>query len=127
MRLKLKEIREYKRMTQINLAERCNITQASISQIENMERTPSVELTEKIARALNVDKMLLFEDGYKDFLKFSLKDLAEDFSIKSLEKLVEYAELLRLGELQHGGLYDLKKVVESARGRYAASPPMKGF
>ena len=108
MKIKLKEIRENKNMTQATLANLCGVTQASISQIESMERTPSVKLIEKIAQALNIDRMYLFEDGYKDFLKFSLKDLAEDFSIRSLEKLVEYAELLRIDKLQYGSINEMQ-------------------
>jgi DNA-binding XRE family transcriptional regulator len=46
--------REYRNMTLHDLAQKCSVTDAAISQIENGKREPSVKLLKKIAETLEV-------------------------------------------------------------------------
>ncbi|MEY4211035.1 MAG: hypothetical protein RLZ92_1416 [Pseudomonadota bacterium] len=52
---KTKVWREYRGMTQTELAEHCELAQATIAQIEGGKRTGSVEVLKKIAAALVID------------------------------------------------------------------------
>ena len=47
--------REHRRMSLHRLAERCGVSDAAISQIENRKREPSVKLLKSLAEALGVD------------------------------------------------------------------------
>lgn len=52
---KIKVWREYRGLTQTELAARCGLAQATIAQIEGGKRTGSVEVLKKIAEALSLD------------------------------------------------------------------------
>lgn len=52
---KIKVWRDYRGLTQMELAERCNLAQATIAQMENGKRTGSVAVLKKMAEALLVD------------------------------------------------------------------------
>jgi transcriptional regulator with XRE-family HTH domain len=57
----IKEIREEKGITQIELAKLCGVQQATISDIERGKiKSPSVETAQRIARALGVTLENLF-------------------------------------------------------------------
>ncbi len=47
--------REYRGLTLHDLAQRCEVTDAAISQIENHKRQPSVDLLKRLATALAVE------------------------------------------------------------------------
>jgi len=49
------------KISQIDLAKKANTTQAVISRLENMDVNPSLELLQRIARALNVSLKVQFE------------------------------------------------------------------
>lgn len=49
------------KISQIDLAKKANTTQAVISRLENMAVNPSLELLQRIARALNVSLKVQFE------------------------------------------------------------------
>ena len=49
------------RISQFGLAKKANTTQAVISRLENMSVNPSLELLQRIARALNVGLKIHFE------------------------------------------------------------------
>ncbi len=51
----LKVWRKFRCLTQIELAERADVTQAMISMIEKSERIGTVEVLSKLAKALNLD------------------------------------------------------------------------
>ncbi len=57
----IREIRKKNGLNQIELAERVNVGQSAISQIENGQRTPSVKLLYKMAQALKVSVEELIE------------------------------------------------------------------
>ena len=52
---KVKVWREYRGLTQAELAAQCGLAQATIAQIEGGKRTGSVEVLKKIAEALTLD------------------------------------------------------------------------
>jgi ribosome-binding protein aMBF1 (putative translation factor) len=49
------------KISQIELAKKANTTQAVISRLENMSVNPSVELLQRIAKALNINLKIQFE------------------------------------------------------------------
>ena len=62
--IRIKNLREQKGMTQKNLADRANITVATLSRYENNQRTPMSDIIVKIARALGTSTdYLLTGDG----------------------------------------------------------------
>ena len=52
--LKLKKIREKRKLSQENLALLCNIDRTHIGRIERLERNPSLDILSKIAIGLNI-------------------------------------------------------------------------
>jgi len=52
---RVKAIRKWRGMKQIELARKAGVTQGALSDIESGRRSPSAELTAKIAAALDVD------------------------------------------------------------------------
>ena len=52
-RIKLARVKRH--VTQADLAQRAELSQAYLSQIENGDRTPSAEVVESIGRALGCD------------------------------------------------------------------------
>jgi putative transcriptional regulator len=62
VRIRLKEIRESKGLTQVDVAERAGLRRATVSDIENGKTTRiDLETMEKLANALGVDAALLIE------------------------------------------------------------------
>ena len=49
------------KISQIELAKKANTTQAVVSRLENMSVNPSMELLQRIAKALNVNLKIQFE------------------------------------------------------------------
>ena len=67
MRFWLKEIRQGSRnMTQKQLAELAGISRTMITEIENGNANPSVDVAKRIAAVLGFDWTLFFEDPPKD-------------------------------------------------------------
>ena len=61
MKLRIKNVIKEKRVTAIWLASQIGITQPSMSNILNAKINPSLETLEKVAAALNVPVVELFE------------------------------------------------------------------
>jgi XRE family transcriptional regulator, master regulator for biofilm formation len=60
---RIKELREGKQLTQIELARKLRITQAYLAQLETGARSnPSILLLRKLAKALKVDLAELFKE-----------------------------------------------------------------
>jgi len=57
---RIQKARKLAELTQEQLAEKVNVSRAYIGYIEQARNTPSIELLEKIARALKVDLKELF-------------------------------------------------------------------
>ena len=81
----LKKIRKNKGITQASLAELCETSTSYIGQIEIGNRFPSLEMIEKIAKALNIRPYILF---------FNESDEcpAEETIINKTEELSEFAK-----------------------------------
>ncbi len=60
MELRIKDLCKQRGMTVTALAEKVGITQPNMSNIVNAKTSPSLELLERIARALGVDVAELF-------------------------------------------------------------------
>ena len=52
---KLKKIREQKKLSQSELAEKANVSQSMVAQIERGTKSPTVNLTIELAKALDVE------------------------------------------------------------------------
>ncbi len=50
----IKKIRKEKGITQINFSRKCGISQTYLSQIENNERNPTIDILERISNALEI-------------------------------------------------------------------------
>ncbi len=61
--LNIKVKRRSQKMSQHNLAEKCNITRETISRIENGKHSPTITLLFRIAEALNVTIHELLDDS----------------------------------------------------------------
>lgn len=63
MKNKVKELRKRLKLSQCELAERAQVGQSTISDLENNEHTPCLENAFSIAHALNttVDKLFIYE------------------------------------------------------------------
>jgi transcriptional regulator with XRE-family HTH domain len=60
--LNLKKFRKIRRLSQMNLAEKCDTAASYIGEIEIGRKFPSIEMIEKIAGALNIEAYRLFID-----------------------------------------------------------------
>jgi transcriptional regulator with XRE-family HTH domain len=58
----LKKIRKEKHVSQMKLAERCNTAASYIGEIEIGRKFPSIEMIEKISKALSIEAHRLFVD-----------------------------------------------------------------
>ena len=52
---KIKTIRKEKRLSQIELAKRCNVPQSTIGRIENYSKNPSIDTLINILDVLNIE------------------------------------------------------------------------
>jgi transcriptional regulator with XRE-family HTH domain len=59
----LKDYRKLQGVSQMQLAERCDSSQAYIAEIEVGKKSPSFEMIERIASALNIESYLLFQNA----------------------------------------------------------------
>ena len=64
MRKWLREIRRKKDLTQCEVAKICGISRSYYTHIERGQKTPKVNIAKKIARELNFDWKIFFEDEY---------------------------------------------------------------
>lgn len=62
----IKELRIEKRLSQTDLAKKCGITNAYISQIENQKQEPSLLILEKISIALEIPLYIFFIKAIKE-------------------------------------------------------------
>ena len=62
MNIWLKEIREQKNLTMLQVSHECKIAESYYCQIENRNRNPSVETAKKIADVLGFEWTRFYED-----------------------------------------------------------------
>ncbi|MDR1899521.1 MAG: helix-turn-helix domain-containing protein [Treponema sp.] len=58
----LKDYRKLRKISQFQLAERCDSSQTYIAEIEVGKKFPSLDMIERIAAALNVESYFLFQN-----------------------------------------------------------------
>ena len=106
---KIKTIRKNKRLSQVELAKRCNVPQSTIGRIENFSMNPSIDILITILNVLNLEIDLIEKkeivQGYDVFGKaygYMLKNDLHD--INSIEhKLLQ--EQIRLDSVSEPFLY----------------------
>ncbi|MEI8280118.1 MAG: helix-turn-helix transcriptional regulator [Bacteroidota bacterium] len=62
----IKQVRKQLGLTQQELAVKCNISQTSLSQIENGNKRPSAKTTKKICTALDIPESVIYILGMQD-------------------------------------------------------------
>ena len=89
MELRIKEILKIKRLTSVWLASQIDITQPNMSNIVSGKSSPSLETLEKIADALGVSIVELFEPDSEFYGIIQYKGVMYRIdSIESFERLV---------------------------------------
>lgn len=63
MKNRLKELRAERKWSQVDLAERLNVSRQTINAIENERYDPSLPLAFQIARAFELSIESIFDDG----------------------------------------------------------------
>ncbi|MEE3410561.1 MAG: helix-turn-helix transcriptional regulator [Treponema sp.] len=86
----LRKLRKGKKMTQLDLAVKCDLSEAMIKNIELCRSWPSEKTLAQITKALGVDVYRLFLPLAIDFEKASeIKLSVQDEVVKSLRKFVD--------------------------------------
>lgn len=100
----IRSIRRQLDITQYELADRCNISQTSLSQIENGVKRPSTRTIKKVCEVLDVPESIIYILGMQDtdvpnsrkdvyeMLFPSIKNLALQIVSDEHKHLVEHAE-----------------------------------
>lgn len=80
----IKKLRKEKKITQIDFAERCGISQTYLSQLENDERNPTVDVLERISNVLEIPYPVL------SFLSITIDSVPEEKKevYKRMEKVM---------------------------------------
>ncbi|MCW9706833.1 helix-turn-helix domain-containing protein [Fodinibius salsisoli] len=93
----LKKIRKNRGYNQQEVAEKMEMTQASISQFEKGNRVPTPSLIRKFANILdaNVEEFVGSSDA--EFERQMLMRNVEDLSADSIKKINEFVELIKSG------------------------------
>lgn len=98
------ELRKRANLTQAQFAERANVSNDTISRIERRIRSPSFEVLERLAKALDVEVRELFNFSNRKFLErkchLELIDLLNYFQDKNSD---EIAMMLKISRLIFGG------------------------
>jgi len=102
--LAIKSIRRQLDITQYQYADRCNISQTSLSQIENGVKRPSARTIKKVCEVLDVPESIIYILGMQDtdvpesrknvyeMLFPSIKNLALQIVSAEHKQLIEHAE-----------------------------------
>lgn len=93
--MNLKRVRKEKKISQMRLAELCESSTSYIGEIEIGQKFPSIEMIEKIARALEVRPFLLFLDT-QDAMLFSDEDFRKRRAL--MEKIQKSVEEIVMGD-----------------------------
>jgi transcriptional regulator with XRE-family HTH domain len=84
----LKDYRKLRRISQLQLAEKCDSSQTYIAEIEVGKKFPSVEMIERIAAALKIESYCLFQN--------TPINLSNSERILTMTKKKEMSEKIRL-------------------------------
>jgi transcriptional regulator with XRE-family HTH domain len=80
----IKKLRKEKRIKQIDFASQCGISQTYLSQLENDERNPTVDVLERISNVLEIPYPVL------SFLSITIENVPEEKKevYKRMEKVM---------------------------------------
>jgi transcriptional regulator with XRE-family HTH domain len=97
--LKIKAIREARRLSQIEAVERLaekgiNMSRETLSKIENGNRTVSAVELNAICKVLNIDINILFEDEEDDDLVTLFRK--KNFSEKTVEEVEKLQDMIKM-------------------------------
>ncbi|PAU95389.1 hypothetical protein CK503_04120 [Aliifodinibius salipaludis] len=93
----LKKIRKSRGYNQQEVADKMEMTQASISQFEKGKRVPTPSLIRKFANALDADVEEFVGSSDAEFEKQMLMRNVKDLSADSIKKINEFVELIKAG------------------------------
>lgn len=110
----LRELREEKDLSQVDLAKKLNITSQSLSQYELSKRMPDIEMINRLADFFNisVDYLLgrtnvedqegipVMETSYEYYASKGILKEISNLSFESLEDLEAYIKLLKMRDMQ---------------------------
>ena len=96
---KLREIRERKKMTMRDVAEKAGVTESLISQIERNKVSPAIDTLFSIAEILEIDLEYLFSDFKKSK---AVQIIHKDEREVHVAKGVVYEHLSRASNNEHG-------------------------
>ena len=99
---RLRRARIDKGMSQTELANAIGLTQASISQFEKGLRIPTPTNIHKFAQILNISEVDLAGENHGEFEKTLLMRNIRDLSPDSLNKINEYAAMIKRDEQRRG-------------------------
>ena len=67
----IKKNRYKLKLTQKQVAQKCNVKQHYISQLENFKKVPSINMIMKLSKTLNINPISIFEEFYcKQFKQY---------------------------------------------------------
>jgi transcriptional regulator with XRE-family HTH domain len=96
---RIQYLRDTRELTQLQLAEKANVSQSTIAQIESGSKKPSIETLEAIAYALDVNLAVFFSGN--DIHVFDMKRLRKRYKdssdlnptlYKALGEVIRYAK-----------------------------------
>jgi transcriptional regulator with XRE-family HTH domain len=96
----IKKIRKEQGMSQEKLAEKAGIHVTYISRIERHKQAPSLDVVEKIGKALNIEIYKLFQVPPKENKKI-IEEINNDILLKLDEPNLEYIKKLLVDYQQH--------------------------
>ena len=91
---RIKELREARRMKQVELAELIDMEATNLSKLEKGVHLPKEENLNKITNALNVDIKDLFDFGHLKTKEELVRDINNIFEQSSLEEMQFFYKIL---------------------------------
>ena len=95
---RLRLIRKHKNLSQADVGKMINVSQATISNIENGSYIPGRPIINRLAYMLAVDEELLTGENDECLATHNLKETIKGISPGGIHKIYEYAKLVKLDE-----------------------------
>jgi transcriptional regulator with XRE-family HTH domain len=117
---RLRELREYKNLSQGDIEKRTGLLRCYISRVENGHTVPAIETLEKFARAMDIPIYQLFYDGNDDAKsRFPEKQVDKNADLSWRKSGKERREIERFAKLL-GRIDDTdRKMLLSVAGKMA--------
>ena len=94
MRLRIKELREERGLSQQDLGEMAGISRSQVSEIETQKKPANTLRLTAIARCLGISVNDLFEVGAEEAYQRMIVDLMKDMAPDDREALIRHAKAL---------------------------------